>query len=137
MVRRLPIKRKSIVLPALCLLALVTMVLGVAWLTWVGIPRPLLDFVRERAEREGIYLTIEEAYLAPDLGLGLKVGGVELYADRERRQKLLHCDDISAGVRLMPLLCGEIVPVQMGIGKTRVSLPVDDKGHTLNLSTGG
>lgn len=137
MVRRLPIKRKSIVLPALCLLALVTMVLGVAWLTWVGIPRPLLDFVRERAEREGIYLTIEEAYLAPDLGLGLKVGGVELYADCERRQKLLHCDDISAGVRLMPLLCGEIVPVQMGIGKTRVSLPVDDEGHTLDLSTGG
>lgn len=137
MVRRLPIRRKSIVLPALCLLALLTVVLGVAWLTWVGIPRPLLDCVCERAEREGIYLKIEEAYLAPDLGLGLKVEGVELYADRARTQRLLHCDDISAGVRLMPLLCGEVVPVQVGLGKARISLPVDERGRTLELTTGG
>lgn len=137
MVRRLPIRRKSIVLPALCLLALLTVMLGVAWLTWVGIPRPLLDYALAQAEREGIYLSADEARLAPDLGLGLKVEGVELYADPARTQRLLHCDDISAGVRLMPLLCGEIVPVQVGLGKARISLPVDDKGRTLELTTGG
>ena len=107
--------------------------IAITWLSTVGLPDSVIRSIEEKAQEEGVPISIEKICLSPSKGLALEAENIRIYADEERKTQLSKVDSVAVSLHASRLLTGEVMVDTIELNNGNLSLPVTDSGGNPNV----
>lgn len=138
MAHKLTIKRVGSLFPALCLVLIAVVVVGVLWLSTAGLPGCVLRYIEQEAAAVGIPIKVQKIRLSPSAGLAVRARGLSLdipQQDAPPATLYLHHATVTFSIR--NALHGHFLPEQVHLQGGQINLPLPgEEARQLNLTRG-
>lgn len=138
MARKLTIKRVGSLFPALCLMLIAVVVVGVLWLSTAGLPGCVLRYIEQEAAAVGIPIKVQKIRLSPSAGLAVRARGLSLDIPQQDAPPVtlyLHHATVTFSIR--NALHGHFLPEQVHLQDGQINLPLPgEEARQLNLTRG-